>query len=187
MNLSECHSTAWGIEGYEIPSQYFDHEKIAKDKEYYAFNVGKKKRPNGKRPNPNTKKEMIIETVAKRAASIPPPWTYDVALKWSENTKNVPNKEAQISKYKWLGVAKDDMNIETSARIRPKKVDMSVKKYTYIDWIIIKNTNENYPRPGPNNYFMDNKTAKKYFENDIGIIDKKEKSIIQKNNLPLYN
>lgn len=148
------------------------------------YNVGKKKRPKGKGPDPKAKKETLFEIVAKRAESVPPPWKYDTAIKWSSNTKDIPNRGAQVAKYQWQGVAKDDMQIEKPVRNMQKKIDMSLKKYTYIDWIVMANTKESYPKPGPNNYFMDLKTAKKYYKEDLDLFTKKEKDGMQKNNLP---
>lgn len=129
------------------------------------------------------KKETVFDTLAKRAASVPAPWKYDLAYKWVDE-KGVPTKEMQVSKYHWQGVAKDDMNIEKAVKTKQKKIDKSVKKYTYVDWIVMKNTNKDYPKPGPDNYFMDQKTAKKYYKENLELFNKKEKDGIEKNKLP---
>lgn len=131
-----------------------------------------------------TKKETMFDKLAKRAASVPAPWKYELGYKWAEKTKEVPNKNAQIAKFQWQGVAKDDMAIEKPVRVKPKKIDMKVKKYTYVDWIVIQNTNKDYPKPGPDNYFMDLKTAKKYYKENLELFNKKEKDGTEKNKLP---
>lgn len=43
---------------------------------------------------------------------------------------------------------------------------MQIKKKSYIDHIIINNTREGYPLPGPGSHFHDKKTLKKYFDED---------------------
>lgn len=156
----------------------------AKNKEYYDLNVGKKKRPKQKNVDLTTKKETMFDTLAKRAASVPAPWKYDLTHKWAEDGKDIPTKEMQIAMYQWQGVAKDDMNIKKQDKTKQKKLDMSIKKYTYIDWIVMNNTKKDYPKPGPDNYFMDLGTAKKYYKENLELFNKKEKSEIEKNKLP---
>lgn len=127
----------------------------------------------------------MFDSLSKRALSMPPPWQYDVVPKWAEDKINfVPNKNSQICKFQWKGVDKENMTLEKPQRIKLKKPNMSVKKCTYVDWILMQNTNENYPKPGPANYFMDLKTAKKYYKENAEIFDKKEKNKIEKSKLP---
>jgi len=183
-DLSQRHNKTWGIEGYEVPADHFDHAYEAKRKEYFDLNVGKKKKPKQKNIDMTIKKTNMFDNIAKRAASLPPPWQYDLpSLVNEKDSKYVPTKTAQIAKYEWLGVAKDDMAIAKPVKTKPKKVDTNLKKYTYVDWIIMQNTNQSYPKPGPDNYFMDLKTAKKHFKENVELFTKKEKDNTQKNKL----
>ena len=183
--LSQRVNTAWGIGGYEVPAQHFDHIDEARRKEYFSINTGGKKRPKLKKLDMTTKKETEFDVRAKRAQSVPPPWQYDVVNKRNEaKLKTTLTRNAQISRYKWQGVAKDDMHIDKPVKTKQKKPDTSLKKYTYIDKIVMKHTNKKYPNPGPGNYFMDSKTAKKYFKGNAELLTKKEETNKVKSKLP---
>ena len=146
--------------------------------------VGNKKRLKQKEVDMTTKKEMLFDILAKRAASVPAPWKYDIAPKWSDKPFELPTKDRQVAMYTWQGVAKDDMNIEKPVKNKQKKIDKSVKKYTYIDWIVMKNSKKDYPKPGPDNYYMDMDTAKKFYKENLELFNKKERDEKEKNKLP---
>lgn len=149
------------------------------------MNVGLKKKPKAKNPDMKAKKETVFDTLIKRSASLPAPWKYDVAPQWGQpNVNDLPPKEAQIAKYRWQGVSKDEMKIEKPVKIKPKKIDMNTKKNTYVELIIAQNSKEQYPKPGPANYFMDIESAKKYYKENIDLLQKKTKDEKEKSKLP---
>lgn len=59
-----------------------------------------------------------------------------------------------------------------------------MKKHTYIDQIILENTKKRFPKPGPSDYYMDEKTAAKYYKDKADLIKKKVNKEEKKNNLP---
>ena len=65
-----------------------------------------------------------------------------------------------------------------------KKIDKSVKKHTYIEEIVMQNTKKKYPKPGPNDHFLDEKTAGKYHSQNPELFINKVKNQKFKSKLP---
>lgn len=61
---------------------------------------------------------------------------------------------------------------------------MSVQKHSYIDKIYRDNTKKNYPKPGPAEYFMDQKAVSKFHKEKPDLFLVKEIKDEKKTNLP---
>ena len=117
----------------------------------------------------------MLDDIDKQSKASPAPWKYDIRQKWLTGFKssyikeNVP-QTAQKMNFKWLNVPSDQQQIEKHERVRQAKVDMSSKKYSFIDRIIMENSKNDYPRPSPAQYFMDKKGAKKYYSDNEELV-----------------
>lgn len=87
-------------------------------------------------------------------------------------------------RMKWQGVPKDKQEIASAPKRSRKKLDMSIKKHTYIDQIIRDNTKQTFPRPGPSDHFMDEEAIKKFRRDHMDLFQRKSQSESKKTNLP---
>ena len=187
--MSQKCSQVWGIENYEVPSKYLDHQKIVKDKENFAIAIGEKK-PAKSEINKKAKRADLISEIEKKHKDLPEPWRYNIPLKWEKGYKDdfqlpVVSKNQQMNKYKWTNVPKENQIIEVSQKKVKFKIDISIKKHTFIEQIIDINTNKNYPLPSATDYFMDEKGIKKFYPQKVDLMLKKsENSKPVKDSLP---
>jgi len=185
---SKLPNTDYGIEGYEVPNIHFDHIRKRQGDEDFKLNVAGRKR-RGKPLDMKVKKDGgMNRDIELRAKATPGPWNYDIKQEWihgptSKQIDEIPSKDRQVMKYKWKGVGKDDREIQSRPKTSIPKLDMSVtsllnqvKKYSYIDHIVMKHTKKDYPLPGPADHFHDAQTMKKIPEEnrDIFVVPKKD-------------
>ena len=188
-NLTSGKAEEWGIRGYKIQKKYLDPIKINKDKENFLYATNKKKRPKQKKVDKTLKRGDILEKITKKSQSLPAPWNYDISLQWGkvkvpkENLEST-KKSHQVLKFKWKGTAKDNQDFIKFSKQKQKKIDKSKKKNTYIDKIINDNTKKNYPRPGPADFFFDEKGIKKYRRDNYDLYFFKTDKDMKKTNLP---
>lgn len=169
--LSQKHDQQWGIEGYEVPSKHLDHIRIAAAKMYYKYATNEVKRPKQKEVDAKAQRGGFTKEIEKTAVVNPEPWKYDLRQRWltgfrGGHVKESVSQNRQKMTFKWLGTPNEKQEIEKFERSRSAQPDMSCTKFTYIDKIISDNCKENYPRPGPGNYFMDEKSAKRFYKDD---------------------
>jgi hypothetical protein len=175
--MSQKNSQVWGIQNYEVPAKYFDHLKQINEKENIGFMLGQKKRPK-KELDKAVNKFKVTDCLQQKAAKMPEPWKYDINQKWilgfrSETASNPPTKSRQIDEFKWKNVPVESQVIRKEEKKTHSKLDMSVKKHTFIERIIDQNTNKNYPRPGATDYYLDSLSAKKYYPDKVELVTKK--------------
>lgn len=155
-------SNVWGIPGYDLPREHFDHKTHALNEKNFSISIGKAKRDKQADINKDAKRGDFLEQIIKVTQPLPPPWSYDVRTQLGKTKtagESVPRKMLSLM-YKWKNTPDDKQDFSDPKRTKGPPLNMSVKKDTYIDHIIRENTKENYPRPGPSNYFMDEKDVK---------------------------
>jgi hypothetical protein len=175
--MSQRNNQTWGIDGYEVPKIDFDHIKHAKDTEHFLVASGKKKPSRGVL-DMKAQRGGLFRDVEKRANSVPAPWNYEQDLKWGSGPNAglktpVPSKTFQKVKYLWKNVPKENQAFEEMPKRNQEKLNTTIKKKTFIDEIFIQNTKENYPKPGPSDYFLDSIAIKK-FKSDHGELYEKK-------------
>ena len=176
--LSRLSSQTWGIKGYEVPKENFDHVKHAEETEKFLVACGKKKRTGKKDVDKTAQRGGLFNQIEQRANSVPPPWNYEQKLKWGQNANckgvdSVPSKNFQKMKFLWKKVPKDEQVFEDQPKRRPRPIDKNAKKYTFIDQIFIQNTKENFPKPAPTDYFFDEKGLKKFRKDHEELYERK--------------
>jgi len=75
-------------------------------------------------------------------------------------------------------------NFEKPGNTKQGKLNMDVKKNTFIDQIINFNTKKMYPLPSPCSYYLDEKLAKKFYPDNTDIMLVKSQEATKKTNLP---
>jgi len=136
------------------------------------------KRPKPGSVNLTAKRGGILEDLKKTEEYKPEPWKYDLRQKWLKGYQGAFVKEKiainkQKMKFKWLGLAAEKQELEVFERTQLAKPDFEAKKHTFIDQIMLQNSKKEYPLPGPANYFLDKKSAKKFFaENEDLVLPK---------------
>ena len=188
--MSQRSDQYWGLAGYEVPKHDFDHIKHAKETENMLYVSGAKKRPKIGQVDSKAQRGGIYKEIEKRSNSVPGPWAYDTAPPWLQGYRGGVIKEpvaanAQKVAFAWRDVPKDQRQIEKAERRRSAKPDMTTKKFTYIDQIVLENTKERYPRPGPADHFLDDKEIGKFHAANQDLFSKKvERSTQKKSSLP---
>lgn len=189
--LSQKHDQQWGISGYEIPVKYLDHIKIADEKLHSKYANNEVKRP---KPNPvdlKAVRALFTNELEKKDKLKPEPWKYSIRLKWlkgyqaSHIKENIQPAKQEMA-FKWLNTPEDKKVIEKFERNHQKKPDLSVQKHTFIEQIIRQNSKTEYPKPGPGNYFLDKKSAQKFFpeKQELVLMKSKEENTIAQGKLP---
>jgi len=120
----------------------------------------------------NVKRGGAFKHVEKHSLAVPPPWFYDIKQKWITGYQNqrlgdITPRAAKKLKYKWLNTPADNQNFEKPGATKQGKLNMDVKKNTFIDQIIHFNTKKMYPLPSPCSYFLDEKLAKKFYPDNV--------------------
>ena len=87
-------------------------------------------------------------------------------------------------KFIWKGIPKTNHKFQEFKRTEAGKINNKVLKNTYIDDIIKKNTNKNYPIPGPGVHFLDERLIRRWHSKDKDIFKMPIKTSEQKQNLP---
>lgn len=151
--------------------KYLDHIRIAAAKMHYKYATNEVKRPKQHEVDAKAQRGGFTKEIEKRAVLNPEPWKYDVKQRWltgfrGGHLKESVSRNRQKLTFKWLGTPNDKQEFEKFERTRSAQPDTSTKKFTYIDKIISDNSKENYPRPGPGNYFLDEKSAKRLYKED---------------------
>lgn len=191
-SLSQKNDLTWGLEEYEIPVQYFDHQKQIAEKNNMAIVTGEKK-PAKSEVNKNAKRPDLTDEIEKKHKDLPEPWRYDVSLKWMKGSKDdclsqFISKSQQMSKFKWTNVPKEKQIFQEKQKQTRGKPDMNAKKNTFIDEIVHKNSKKNYPMPGSTDYHLDDIVIKKFFaEKSDLLLRKVDNTKSVKCTLPLIN
>ena len=161
-----------------MPIKNQDHIRLAQEKLQFKYATNEIRRPKPGSVNLSVKKKGMLDDIDKQSKASPAPWKYDIRQKWLTGFKSSYIKENvsqsnQKLNFKWLDVPAEQQQIEKLERVRQGKIDMSTKKYTFIDCVIMDNTKKDYPRPSPAQYYMDKKGAKKYYsENEDLVLQK---------------
>lgn len=87
-------------------------------------------------------------------------------------------------RYKWLAVPPADQTYDKTGVTKQKKLNMDVKKNTFIDQIIHHHSKKTYPIPSPCSYWLNEKLAKKYHPDNQAIMVAKVPDLKKKTNLP---
>jgi len=77
-----------------------------------------------------------------------------------------------------------DQTYDKAATAKQKKLNMDVKKNTFIDQIIHHHSKKTYPIPSPCSYWLNEKLAKKYHPDNQAIMVAKPNDVKKKTNLP---
>jgi hypothetical protein len=180
--MAQRNDQVWGIHGYEVPRMNFDHVAHAKHTQNMLVIDGKKKAENKGSINPDAKKEGMLDALIKRSRSTPAPWSYEAKNKISEGQKTLPqiaippSKNFQMTKFRWKNIPREQQVIIQAMKRTLEKPDLKTKKNTFIDQIISQNTKENYPIPGPGDYFLDAQSANKYHKSNPSLFTKKDEN-----------
>lgn len=179
-------NNGWGIENYDLPRSHFDYKQHAEDEVHLSQAIGKTKRPRQGEVKKDAKRGDFLQEVLKQSAATPPPWMYDIATKLtkSPHREEVPPRKAQSLCFKWKNVPKEQQNFERQEKSKGGKINMDAKKNTYIDQIIRNHSKENFPRPSPGQYFMDEKTIKQFAPDHEDLLATHAKKEERKNVLP---
>lgn len=137
--------------------------------------MGEEKRPKPGSVNMAAQRGGFAKEVEKAALKTPEPWKYDLRKKWlhgfaAAHIKEPVPQNRQKMAFKWLATPAEQQEIEKFDRTRPAKPDLTAKKYTYIDNIILQNSKEEYPKPGPGNYFLDSKSARQLYKDNTDLV-----------------
>lgn len=175
--LSQKSDQMWGISAYEVPAKHFDHAEAVRSKDWMDVATGKKKRPKGE-PNRHANKGLFTESLEKKFKETPEPWRYDLQPVWAKGSKDdTPahpvSKSMQSCRFRWQNVPSEKQVFAERQKNGRGKPDMNAKKYTFIDLITAQNSKPNYPRPGPQEYFMDEKAAKRLYPDKADLILRK--------------
>ena len=180
----------WGIEGYEVPKQDFDHYQHVKDAENMLIMSGKKKGNKGGPINLKAERGGLFKAIENRSKSVPSPWNYDIRGTFEPSSKDhppsfVPSQKLQQVKFRWQNVPKEQQVVVRAVRRKQEKLDKTTKKHTFIEQIIHQNTKENYPMPGPGNYFLTQKAIKRFYNDHTDLLTRKnDESTDHKESLP---
>lgn len=129
---SKLPNTDYGIEGYEVPTLHFDHQKKIEADINWKYNTFGKKRKT--RPVERTAKTGgLNKEIEMRAKNTPGPWAYDIKQEWIHGDRKkvaeeVPTKPQQALEFKWKGVPKDEQEFKPRPRTARTKLDLSVTK-----------------------------------------------------------
>lgn len=154
----------WGVQGYDVAKQHFDHQRHAKEAELFSYSEGKTKRPKQGDIKKDAKRGDFLEGIIRCTSALPAPWNYEIAgkiAKYPGRPQSVP-RSGQAMNFKWKNVPDEQRVYEDPVKFKRPPLNLSLKKETYIDNIIRDNTRENYPQPSPASYFMDSKSIKKF-------------------------
>jgi len=190
--MAQRSDQVWGIGGYEVPKQNFDHQQHAKEIENMLVMSGKKKSNRGGPVDSKAQRGGMFKDIENRSKSLPSPWNYDIRSIFDHNLKDhppsfVPPERLQRVKFQWQSLPKEQQVVFRQVKRRPEKIDKTTKKHTFIEQIIQQNTKENYPKPGPGNYFLTQTAIKKYYNDHADLMARKnEEDNEQKASLP-YN
>ncbi len=183
----------WGIEGYEVPKQDFDHNRHAQQTENMLIACGKKKSSKGGSINPKAERGGLFKVIEKRSISVPSPWNYNIPGLFESDPKDnppsyVPPNRLQQIKFRWQNVPKEQQTILRPVKRKPEKLDAKVKKHTFVEQIIHENTKENYPIPGPGSYFLTQTAIKRFYKDHVDLLTKKnEEDVDVRQSLPYHN
>lgn len=149
--------------------------------------IGKQKRQNQKPIDKDSKKHIFIDEVSKRSSTMPGPWTYSTRPKWIKDHKVIEITETAQQQQKrqiWQGISKDKIEIVKQEKAKVEKPNKDAKKLSFIDQIYRDNQKESFPKPAPNQYFMDEKAVKKFYKENNKDFPYENKATIKKSIIP---
>ena len=174
-SLAQRHNLDWGIPEYQVHQKYLDYQRIAFNNLQYKYATNEIKRPKMSSVDSKSKRANFLDDLIKREKFKPEPWKYDLRKKWlfgfnaPHIEERVP-KQKQELKFQWLEVPPEKQEIIQPERSKSSKIDTTVIKSSFIDQIIQENSKENYPKPGPGQYFLDDKGAKKFYSDKVDLV-----------------
>ena len=176
-------------EAYEVDPKYFDSTKHKAHCEHYDVECncyaipGNYKRPKKERPKttapgprkPVKDKNIIFNEVKKHSRNVPAPWQYNVFPKWLKHPKNrdfttgVGRTQKKLQ-YNWMRTPHSDGKrtppgeevLAADPKFKQKKCVQTASKNTMFDSLIRDNTRKEYPKPGPDYYFLDKQSISKF-------------------------
>jgi hypothetical protein len=174
---------------YEVKPKYFDtveHQKhnaifdnecncYGRQEEYKKPKKVRPRTTTGGPKKPVKDKNIIFNMTKKHSQNIPGPWQYDVFPKWLKHPRNrdfcngVSRAQKKLQ-HAWSKTPHSDgkrtppgeAELAADPKIRQRKIDPTASKHTMFDNLIRDNTRKEYPKPGPDYYFLDKQSLNKF-------------------------